>query len=128
MKNIYLVLIIALLLSCKKEKEEKKELDTTPVEFKKEQIIEQDETVAAKNEIIFTVQIAALRNENTTFSNIQNIKMYDENGLTKYRIGDFKTYQEAKKYRNQLQNTYPDAFIQALRDGVPIHITEALNN
>lgn len=123
MKNFYVLLFVTLLLSCNNKKEE---IITPPVEVKKEVVIEPTEPVEVKNEIIFTVQIAAMKTNNTSFSSIENIKIFNENGLIKYRLGDFKTYDEAKKYKKYVRNNYPDAFVQALKNGYPIHITEAL--
>ena len=53
-------------------------------------------------------------------------KTYQENSLTKYRLGSFETYQEAKQFRLQVLNTYKGAFVQALKNNEPIHILEAL--
>jgi hypothetical protein len=57
---------------------------------------------------------------------IDGIKAYYENGLTKYRLGNFETYQEAREFRSQILNEYNDAFIQALENENPISILEAL--
>ena len=76
--------------------------------------------------LIFTVQIAALKNQSEDFENIDGIKVYYENDLTKYRLGNFETYQEAREFRTQILNEYNDAFIQALKNEQPISILEAL--
>jgi hypothetical protein len=76
--------------------------------------------------LIFTVQIAALKNQNEDLEYIDGIKAYYENGLTKYRLGNFETYQEAREFRSQILNEYNDAFIQALENENPISIQEAL--
>ena len=76
--------------------------------------------------LIFTVQIAALKNQSKDFEYIDGIKVYYENDLTKYRLGNFETYQEAREFRTQILNEYNDAFIQALKNEQPISILEAL--
>lgn len=76
--------------------------------------------------LIFTVQIAALKNQSEDFEYIDGIKVYYENDLTKYRLGNFETYQEAREFRTQILNEYNDAFIQALKNEQPISILEAL--
>ena len=72
------------------------------------------------------IQIAALKNQNEDLEYIDGIKAYYENGLTKYRLGNFETYQEAREFRSQILNEYNDAFIQALKNDQPIFILEAL--
>jgi len=120
MKNFYVFVILVLLFSCKDKEVE------TPIE---NNVIEKEETPVVKElELIFTVQIAALKNKNSKLSNLENIKIYKENGFTKYRIGEFETYEEARNYSIQLRKNHSDAFVQALKNGYPIRITEALNN
>ena len=133
MKQLSIVLVIFILLfSCgKKEVKEEKNENTEPeVEQlvpKAEEVIEtQYEEVIPK--INFTVQIAALENQNEMLLSIDGISTYNENGLTKYRLGDFETYQEARAFRRQILGEYKDAFIQALKSDKPITITEALQN
>ena len=122
MKNFYVFVILVLLFSCK----DKEVLKETPIE---NNVIEKEETPVVKElELIFTVQIAALKNKNSKLSNLENIKIYKENGFTKYRIGEFETYEEARNYSIQLRKNHSDAFVQALKNGYPIRITEALNN
>ncbi|MGY8911485.1 MAG: SPOR domain-containing protein [Flavobacteriales bacterium] len=132
MKNLAIVLFLSLcIFSCKNkeaEKEDKKFSDpeiTTPiVEVEKDEVKENDVSDNAK--IIFTVQIAALKNENEQLRNLNDVNTYQEDSLTKYRLGSFETYKEAKKYRLQVLHIYKDAFVQALKNNEPIHISEAL--
>lgn len=115
------------IFSCDK-KEEKKETDTLLNNVKKDTI-----TVAPivtnkviEDTLIFTVQIAALKKENTQLANLKGVQLFVEDGLTKYRMGSFNTYSEARKYRNQLRKTYKGAFVQALKNDAPISIQKAL--
>ena len=128
MKNIITLLFFLLLvLSCGK-KELKKESQEVLKPVFKDQPMQVDEDMAEKKVLtpIFTVQIAALRNINERLADIKNVHMYQENTLTKYRLGIFETYKEAKEYRLKVINDYKGAFVQALKNNVPITITEAL--
>lgn len=126
------ILILALLFifSCGK-----KDVKTESEQMNESQV---EDTVSLDDEVntneveeeipvlIFTVQIAALKNQNEDFEYIDGIKVYYENDLTKYRLGNFETYQEAREFKSQILNEYNDAFIQALKNEQPISILEAL--
>lgn len=133
MKQISIVLIVFLFLFSCGKKEEKKE-DTELKEPEKEQVVPKVDAVQETEieeivpELIYTVQLAALRNQNEYLMSIDGIKIYDENGLTKYRLGDFETYDEAREFRAQVLEEFNDAFIQALKNDSPIAIQEALQN
>jgi hypothetical protein len=129
MKNIITLLFFLLLvLSCGK-KELKKESQEVVKPVFKDQPVQVDEEIIAEKEVltlVFTVQIAALRNTNERLADIKNVHVYQENTLTKYRLGTFETYKEAREYRLKVINDYKGAFVQALKNNVPITITEAL--
>ncbi|WP_369049466.1 SPOR domain-containing protein [Tenacibaculum sp. UWU-22] len=128
-KRYYLFFIVAFLVSCGK-KEGKKTLEelTSPLTKDTTVVNNSINNDKAKNmpELIFTVQIAALKNANKKLAEISDIQLYNEGGLTKYRLGKFATYKEAKTYRKTLLKTYSDAFVQAVKDGNAISIKEAL--
>ncbi|WP_026777543.1 SPOR domain-containing protein [Polaribacter sp. Hel_I_88] len=135
MKNLAIVLFLSIcLFSCKNkevEKEDEKISEpeiTSPVfEVEKDDMLKNADSESVKNDkVVFTVQIAALKNENEQLMNLNAVKTYQENSLTKYRLGSFETYQEAKQFRLQVLNTYKGAFVQALKNNEPIHISEAL--
>jgi len=135
MKNLAIVLFLSIcLFSCKNkevEKEDEKISEpeiTSPVfEVEKDDMLKNADSESVKNDkVVFTVQIAALKNENEQLMNLNAVKTYQENSLTKYRLGSFETYQEAKQFRLQVLNTYKGAFVQALKNNEPIHILEAL--
>ncbi|PQJ78476.1 SPOR domain-containing protein [Polaribacter porphyrae] len=122
-----LVLLTLIVFSCSKKKEEK------PVQEVKEPVVKDTivkvDKVAEKENtqtLVFTVQIAALKNDNSELASLEGVNIYQENSLTKYRLGNFSTYREAKAYKLQIRNIYKDAFVQALKDDYPIPITEAL--
>lgn len=76
--------------------------------------------------IVFTVQIAALQDQKNSLKKFKNAHVYKEGNFTKYRIGHFNTYKEARNSRRKLLASYPGAFVQALQNNVPIHISKAL--
>ena len=128
MKNITtLFFFLLLVLSCGK-KELKKESQEVVKPVFKDQPVQVDEEIAEKEflTLVFTVQIAALRNSNERLADVKNVHMYQENTLTKYRLGTFETYKEAREYRLKVINEYKGAFVQALKNNIPITITEAL--
>ena len=129
-KTSILILVLLFVFSCgKKEvKSEIEEIKASEVEIpvdkdKKEIKLEEQDEIST---LIFTVQIAALKNQNEDLENIDEIKVYYENDLIKYRLGNFESYQEAREFRSQILNEYNDAFIQALKNDRPIFILEAL--
>jgi hypothetical protein len=84
--------------------------------------------------IVFKVQIGAFNQEvpldiANKFLKIakKGIKNYkDENGLTIYTVGKYKTYEEADKSRQEVAaEGLPDAFIVAYSDGKKIPVDEA---
>ena len=131
MKKIsILTLTLLLVFSCGKKdvKSGSEQINESEVEVS---VNEADELTSPELEeeipvLIFTVQIAALKNQSEDFEYIDGIKVYYENDLTKYRLGNFETYQEAREFRTQILNEYNDAFIQALKNEQPISILEAL--
>ena len=128
MKNITtLFFFLLLVLSCGK-KELKKESQEVVKPVFKDQPVQVDEEIAEKEvlTLVFTVQIAALKKTNQRLADIKNVHMYQENTLTKYRLGTFETYKEAREYRLKVINEYKGAFVQALKNNIPITITEAL--
>jgi N-acetylmuramoyl-L-alanine amidase len=128
MKTIQVVLVSLFLvfISCgdkaPKEKEvvlPVKEVEA-PVKVVEEEVKEQP--------LVFSVQIGAFSKENQKFATIENVVVSNENGLFKYRLGSFETYKEARKARRNLRNTYPGAFIQAVKDGKKVDIRKALKS
>ena len=131
MKKIsILTLTLLLVFSCGKKdvKSGSEQINESEVEVP---VNEADELTSPELEeeipvLIFTVQIAALKNQSEDLEYIDGIKVYYENDFTKYRLGNFETYQEAREFRTQILNEYNDAFIQALKNEQPISILEAL--
>ncbi|MHB0756480.1 SPOR domain-containing protein [Polaribacter sp. M15] len=133
MKQISIAFLFFLILfSCgkkevKQENTESKEPETEKI-VPEVEVVQEPEVQEYYPELIFTVQIAALRKQNESLYNVDGVSTYDENGLTKFRLGEFETYKEARAFRLKILDKYKDAFVQALKNGVPISITEALQN
>ena len=122
------IFAIFLIISCGK-KEITKETIKDEVPIVKELIEETVNNIEIEEfpKIIFTVQIAALKNENAEYNRIENIHTVYESNLIKYRLGQFATYEEVRTYRISILIRYPGAFVQALKNGEPISIQKALN-
>jgi len=131
MKQIFLFILGTFIFSCTKTASVK-ETPTTPIQVV-DSIVSTDQKeseneVVQNDQIIFKVQIAALKNSNAILAKLKNVTITQENSLIKYRLGDFESYKEARSYRKQLLGSYQGAFVQALRNGVPISITEAIQD
>jgi hypothetical protein len=117
-----------LIMSCGKKEDTKGTVqDETSIE--KELIEETVNNIEIEEvpQIIFSVQIAALKNENAEYNRIENIHTFYEGNLVKYRLGQFATYEEVRAYRASILTRYSGAFVQALKNGEPINIQKALN-
>lgn len=128
MKRAYVFVFVGMLIcfSCSKKTEKKEEVKPT------EQVVDSVQTknvakeIKKAPELVFTVQVAALRRANPIIANLSNVQIMEESGLYKYRLESFESYEEAKKFKKSVQSQYSDAFIQALKNGKPIDIKEAL--
>lgn len=128
MKNFCTVLFFSLIIFSCSKKEDKNEIIKDENLSVKDSITEVVKEIEKIPELIFTVQIAAIKKEDTRLNMLENIQIFQEKNLIKYRLGKFATYKEARAHRVLLLNTYSDAFVQALRNEKPINITEALSN
>lgn len=125
MKNSILILVFSIFFfGCKKEEAKEQDIPKpeveTPVQVKKEEIKEE-----AK--LFFTVQIGAFSSPNNNYAQVPEVTTFKEDNLYKYRIGNFKTYREARNKKTQLLPKYPDAFVQAIKGQNPLEITKAIN-
>lgn len=125
-KHLLLVLSGVILASCAVKDKKEIQPEVKKVEEVHQQV--KDDVVVKEPVISFEVQIGAFDTRNTSFAGIENIKEIVEDSLYKYRLGSFEKYRKARKYRRSLLKKYPDAFVQALKDGKPITIKEALKN
>tara|TARA_B110000091_G_scaffold138804_1_gene148392 strand:+ start:767 stop:1159 length:393 start_codon:yes stop_codon:yes gene_type:complete len=123
-KKSWLLLIGLVFITCNNSEEQK----AIPLEITKakETSVVVKAEVLEKESLVFKVQIAALKHPNESIANLENLSIYQENGLTKYRLGNFETYKEARKYRSKIYRNYKGAFVQALKNEVPVSILEAI--
>ena len=87
-----------------------------------------DQYIKSNSELFFTIQIGAYKNDNKTLETLDNVTTTKEANLNKYRLGEFLTYKEASEYINMLLSVCSDAFIVPIKNGVRIHIKEALKS
>jgi hypothetical protein len=101
----------------------------------KEELDESVNTGSAvdRNEITFRIQIGIFKNEAlgeaaTANRGLQTIKKSSTTGgLVRFTAGEFKTYQEAVAYKNELSGQgYSDAFVISFFKNEVIPLTEAL--
>ena len=123
-KNCLLLLTGLLFITCNNN--EVKKTTASEVIKAKDTIQVVQAEVIKKEPLVFKVQIAALKQPNETLSKLEDVAIFQENGLIKYRLGSFNSYSEARKFRNRIRNTYRDAFVQALKNEVPASILEAI--
>jgi hypothetical protein len=123
MKNFLVVVCCVFIFSCSKNEQKS---PTSVVDVAVKDTIMPLDPIQLSETLVFTVQIAALEKTNAAFSRLKEVAVFEEDGFVKYRLGNYNTYQEARKERVELLKTYRGAFIQALHNNAPISITEAL--
>jgi hypothetical protein len=123
MKTKFLIVLCIVFFSCAKKEQKEVTVKDTPIKVTVVPVQAEEEI---EDKLIFTVQIAALKKSNKIFTNLENIKIFQESALVKYRLGAFETYKEARNHRTQLIRNYKGAFVQALLNDTPISITKAL--
>ena len=113
------------------DKKEEKKPEVKPVEQVKdsipEPVVKKEPKVEKKEPVIrFTVQIGAFKKYGQSLQSLPEVIKYDKDDYSKYSLGSFKTVREAVNYMYSIEEDYPDAFVQALKDGEPVHIKEVL--
>lgn len=82
-----------------------------------------------KSDIRFRVQFASSSKEKTAgkFKDVDNVMVYEHQGMFKYTSGNETSYQEAVRLQNELRRNkkYRDAFIIAFKNGERIDVNEA---
>ncbi len=82
-----------------------------------------------KADIRFRVQFASSSRKKTTdrFKDVEDVRMYEHNGIFKYTSGDETSFESAIRLQNKLRlnRKYKDAFIVAFRNGERIELDEA---
>jgi hypothetical protein len=85
--------------------------------------------------LVFTVQIIAtskpinINDWKSRYGVNMHAREYVRDGLYRYLVGTYRSYQEALRQRNQIRNQgIHDAFIRAFRDGHHVNITPQMKN
>ncbi len=94
-KNCLLLLTGLLFITCNNN-EVKKTTASEVIKAKDTIQVVQAEFIK-KEPLVFKVQIAALKQPNETLSKLEDVAIFQENGLIKYRSGSFNSYSEARK-------------------------------
>jgi N-acetylmuramoyl-L-alanine amidase len=79
--------------------------------------------------VLYRVQITASSKQIPTnssyFKNLDGVEEVSSNGVYKYLIGSKQSYTETVDFCQQVRELFPDAFIVAFQDGVPISVDQA---
>lgn len=124
----------------KKQAEEPKPVETvapsSAVSEKKEPMKESPAPVAApaKTGVVFKVQIAAMNEKHFRRKNYfqekfglqMEVAAEEHEGLKKYTVGNFTSYSQARKLRDEILSNVSDSFVVAYKDGVRIPVSEAM--
>lgn len=84
----------------------------------------------AKSEVIYRVQFhtdtTQYSSESKRFESLENIWMYNDNGLWKYTAGSFKDFHQANQYRHKIRTKgYKDAFVVIFNNNQRISLEKA---
>lgn len=130
MRKILVLLCFTLVfISCGDKTPKKIKVDSpiknveTPIRVHTEEIVEIEDP---KPTLVFTVQVGATKKRSSVYASIENIQISQENGMFKYRLGSFNTYQEAKSFRKTIVHKFPGAFVQAVKNKQAVSIQEAI--
>ena len=124
MKKFFVFLCLSLfIISCGGKEPKKEIIPEKKVEEVKTPIVKKE---VRKSTLIFTVQIRASKKKLKKYSSVENVVIFNEEGMYKYRLGSFKTYKEARLFRKKLLLNYPGAFVQAVKNSQSISIQEAI--
>jgi len=129
LKKSLVFISFLLLFACTEKKKESKSIpvEEPAVELTDTTEVVEEAYVEPEDVLIYTVQIGAYSEENTTLENsVDNIISVEEDGLIKYRLGNFSTYKAVNELKEVLLKDYPDAFIVPIYDGERIGIEAAL--
>ncbi|HLP72809.1 MAG TPA: N-acetylmuramoyl-L-alanine amidase [Bacteroidales bacterium] len=101
--------------------------------------LEKDTTITATTlatsvtrpvETVFMVQISSSKDKTVinpeNFKGLKDIAEITSQGRFRYASGSFNDYQEAIKYRKEIKNIYPDAFVIAVRNNEIVPLQQAL--
>lgn len=109
----------------------KKEHNRKTVVNEKNEDKEQNTDTELKDQIVFKIQIIAVREKikknSSEFKGLKDVDFYKENNWIKYTYGSTTSYEEIKKMKEDIADKFPNTMIVAFKNGVKIPIKEALN-
>ena len=109
------------------KKPEEKPLEKVKDTIPEVKVVQKEiKTIQKEPQITFTVQIGAFKKYGQSLEKVPEVIQYNKDEYSKYSLGSFQTVREAVNFMYSIEEDYPDAFVQALKDGKPIHISEAL--
>lgn len=81
---------------------------------------------AVEYRVQFYTSPRQLKNTDSRFKKVPNIKSYEHNGMYKYTSGNFSSFEKANNHRKTVKNKgFSDAFIVAFYNGNRVSISEA---
>jgi len=85
-----------------------------------------------KNQVIFKVQISAssvsINTSAVNFKGLSDVEQHELNGIYKYTVGNFFTFEEARSRQNDVRKIgFDSAFIVAYYNGEKITVQEGVN-
>jgi hypothetical protein len=88
----------------------------------------QNSSTLNQEKVIYSVQLKSVKNKKLASDNLINLKEFSTGEISKYSLGNFTKYAEAKELRDHLKKVgFRDAFIVAESFGQRIGIRDALN-
>lgn len=85
----------------------------------------------SKGKILYMVQIATATARveiiSDNFKGITDVIELNSGGYYRYATGKFSEYEKAARYRKQIENNYPDAFVIAVKDNKILPLQEAID-
>jgi hypothetical protein len=98
------------------------------IETKKKEKYNKNSSTLNQEKVIYSVQLKSVKNKKLASDNLINLKEFSYGEISKYSLGNFTKYAEAKELRDHLKKVgFRDAFIIAESYGKRIDIRDALN-
>ncbi|MFW6095006.1 MAG: N-acetylmuramoyl-L-alanine amidase family protein [Bacteroidota bacterium] len=94
-------------------------------------LAEYPNTKKKNDSISYKLQIAASVNKISTdadfFKNHENVEVHKDEDNYKYTVGNYDNYEEAVKYKEEIQEDFPGAFVVAYKNNQIISVKKALS-
>lgn len=94
-------------------------------------LAEYPNTKKKNDSISYKLQIAASVNKISTdadfFKNYKNVEVHKDEDNYKYTVGNYNNYEDAVKYKKEIQEDFPGAFVVAYKNNQIISVKKALS-